>query len=657
MYVQLNNLISQSFKMRPILIFAALIFSQMLPAQLRLPSFLSEGMVIQQKKVNRIWGWANADQLITVEFKEKKYSAYANSHGEWEVFLDPVNAGKAGSIIVLAGEEKIELKNILAGEVWVCGGQSNMEWKMRQLEDTYKEELQTANNDNIRFVVVSQTFANTPQKDVVLEKKWSPVNPATIGDCSAVAYWYAKLLYKNLQVPIGLVVSNWGGTPAQSWTSFEGLHDFPGYSKTYVEKIKTLNLDEIDKQRHLLKEKFEKDIIEKAAFVQETVQPGFDDRNWKEMMLPKPWEQQGYPSLDGIVIYRLGFNIEAADASKEAVINMPAVDDMDSTYINGTFIGTTNQWDAIRKYKISAGVLKAGKNILVIKVQDNGGGGGLNNAEDQFNISVDNKIIPLAGSAKFNIIAALTDITGGNGEIKVQPVVLYNGMIAPLLPLTIKGAIWYQGEENASKPVEYRSLFPNMITDWRNHWGQGDFPFLFVQLSSFGSVKNEPVESNWAALREAQAKTLHLPNTAMAVSIDVGNPANIHPKQKREVGERLALSAMKLVYGNTTLVSSGPQLSGSMIHGNQVILEFSNAENGLMAKGKQLKYFAIAGADKKFIWADAVIKNNKVIVSSALIKKPVAVRYAWADSPVEANLYNKEGLPAAPFRTDDWGIQ
>jgi sialate O-acetylesterase len=643
--------------MKSILLFTALIFTQMLPAQLHLPSFLSDGMVLQQKKVNRIWGWAKADQLITVECKEKKYPAYANSYGEWEVFLDPVNAGQVGSIMVTAGDEKIELKNILAGEVWVCGGQSNMEWKMRQLADIYKEEMQTANNDNIRFVVVSQTFANAPQKDVILEKKWSSINPATIGDCSAVAYWYAKKLYKDLQVPIGLVVSNWGGTPAQAWTSFEGLHDFPDYSNTYVEKIRTLNLGELDKQRHQLKEKFEKDITEKTAFVQEAVKPGFDDSNWKEMMLPKPWEQQGYPSLDGIVIYRKSFNIAATDSAKEAVINMPAVDDMDSTYINGIFIGTTNQWDAIRKYKIPAGVLKPGKNSLVIKVQDNGGGGGLNNVESQFNIAVADKIIPLSGKAKFNIVAALMDITGGNGEIKLQPVVLYNGMIAPLLPLAIRGAIWYQGEENASKPIEYRSLFPSMITDWRNHWGQGDFPFLFVQLSSFGSLRTAPAESNWAALREAQDKTLYLPNTAMAVTIDVGNPADIHPKQKKEVGDRLALSAFKLVYGKTTLVSGGPRLSKSIIQGNQVILEFSNAANGLMVKGKQLKHFAIAGADKKFVWADAVIKNNKIIVSSSQIKKPVAVRYAWADSPVDANLYNSEGLPAAPFRTDDWKVQ
>jgi len=357
------------------------------------------------------------------------------------------------------------------------------------------------------------------------------------------------------------------------------------------------------------------------------------------------------------VVYRLAFSVDAADAGKEAELNMPAVDDMDSTYINGTFIGSINQWDAGRKYKIPAGVLKAGRNLLVIKVQDDGGGGGLSAVEEKFNVTISNKKIQLAGKAKYNIIAVLEDITGGNGAIEHQPAVLYNAMIAPILPLSIRGAIWYQGESNADNTkdaLEYSTLFPAMINDWRNHWGQGDFPFLFVQLSSFGAVRTEPAECNWGFLREAQTKTLALPNTAMAVTIDVGNPTNIHPQQKKEVGDRLAAGALKTVYGKTKLVAGGPQLKGFSIKGNQVILEFSNTGTGLMIKGKELKHFAVAGADKKFVWADAVIKGNTIVVSCKTGVKPVAIRYAWANSPVDANLYNKEGFPAVPFRTDEW---
>lgn len=643
--------------MKTFFLLTAMAVTQFLSAQLRLPSFLASDMVLQQQKVNRIWGRADAQQLVTVSFKNKTYTTFANGNGEWQVFLEPSVAGNAGSMVVKAGTEKIELTNILIGEVWVCSGQSNMEWKMNLCPETYKDELKSANNDNIRFVVFNKTFANSAQSDITLEKKWSSINPSTIGDCSAVAYWYAKKLYAELKVPIGLIVTSWGGTPAQSWTSFEGLHDFSNYTTPYIEKVKPLKLGDINKQKQEIKEKFKKDIQEKSAFVNEVVKPDFDDSKWPEMYLPKQWEEQGFPTMDGIVVYRLAFSVDAADAGKEAELNMPAVDDMDSTYINGTFIGSINQWDAGRKYKIPAGVLKAGRNLLVIKVQDDGGGGGLGAVEEKFNVTINNKKIQLAGKAKYNIIAVLEDITGGNGAIEHQPAVLYNAMIAPILPLSIRGAIWYQGESNADNTkdaLEYSTLFPAMINDWRNHWGQGDFPFLFVQLSSFGAVRTEPAECNWGFLREAQTKTLALPNTAMAVTIDVGNPTNIHPQQKKEVGDRLAAGALKTVYGKTKLVAGGPQLKGFSIKGNQVILEFSNTGTGLMMKGKELKHFAVAGADKKFVWADAVIKGNTIVVSCKTGVKPVAIRYAWANSPVDANLYNKEGFPAVPFRTDNW---
>lgn len=643
--------------MKSFLLAAALTVTQLLSAQLRLPSFLAGDMVLQQQKVNRIWGWADAQQLVAVSFKNKNYSTFANNNGEWQVFLEPAAAGNAGTMVVKAGTEKIELNNILIGEVWVCSGQSNMEWKMNLCPETYKDELKTASNDNIRFVVFNKTYANTSQNDITLEKKWSSINPSTIGDCSAVAYWYAKKLYAELKVPIGLIVTSWGGTPAQSWTSFEGLHNFSNYTTPYIEKIKPLKLGDINKKKQEISEKFQKDVQEKSILVKDAVQQDFDDSKWPEMYLPKPWEEQGFPTMDGIVIYRVAFKVDAADAGKEAELNMPAIDDIDSTYINGTFIGSIRQWDAVRKYKIPAGVLKAGKNVLIIKVQDDGGGGGLSAVEEKFNIAMSNKKIPLASKAKYNIIAVLEDITGGNGAIQQQPAVLYNAMIAPVLPLTIRGVIWYQGESNADNmkdALEYSTLFPAMINDWRNHWGQGNFPFLFVQLSSFGALKTEPAECNWGFLREAQTKTLLLPNTAMAVTIDVGNPANIHPQQKKEVGDRLAAGALKTVYGKTKLIASGPQLISFSIQGKQVILEFSNTGTGLMIKGKELKHFAVAGANKKFVWADAVIKGNKIIVIGKTIVKPVAVRYAWANSPVDANLYNKEGFPAVPFRTDEW---
>ncbi len=617
-------------------------------------------MVLQQKKANRIWGSFLANQLVTVTFKEKKYSTFCNQHGNWEIFLEPGMPGKPATLSVTAGNEKIEFNNILLGEVWICSGQSNMEWTMGMLADKYKEELNTAKNENIRFAVVEKKYANKELEDVVLSKKWAAIEPGTISDCSAIAYWYAKKLQATLKVPVGIIVSSWGGTPAQSWTAFEGLYNFPDYTLSYIENIKPLNLGNVENQIQSLHDKFEKKAIAESGFMKQAIQPDFDDREWKEMYLPKPWEQQGYPSLDGIVIYRVYFNLDEKDETASAILHLPAIDDIDSTYINGKFIGSTNQWDAVRTYNIPEGFLKKGKNVLLIKVRDNGGGGGLNATENIYNITLQNKIIPLAGKAKFKIIAVLEDLTAGKGPIEQQPAVLFNAMIAPLLPLQIAGVIWYQGESNADnyrQAIEYRSLFPSLINNWRNRWGLGDFPFLFVQISSFGPLKNEPSESSWALLREAQLKTLILPNTAMAVSIDVGNATNIHPQQKKEVGERLADASLQLSYKKLNTEVSGPQFSGYQKKGDKIVIQFKNASNGLVIKGTKLMQFAIAGEDKKFIRADAVIEGNKVIVSNKKIKDPKAVRYAWADSPVDANLYNGDGYPASPFRTDDWLVE
>ena len=626
-------------------------------AQLRLPAFFSDNMVLQQKKVNRVWGWADPGQLVQVDFLEKNYPAYADANGNWSVFLDAASAGKTGTMAVWAGETTFEFNNVAIGEVWVCSGQSNMEWRMDMLKETYPQELKTARNDNIRFMVVEKTLATSPQKDLPVSTKWTAVTPETVGACSAVAYWYAKQLQKELKVPIGLIVTAWGGTPAQSWTSFEGLHDFSKYTQNFIDKIHPLKLEDMSRKLEEGREAFRRTMEAKADYMKQLVLPGFDDSQWKEMYLPKPWEAQGFPALDGIVAFRLSFNVDAADAGKEATLDMPAIDDIDSTYINGTFIGTMRQWDALRKYKIPAGVLKAGKNILVIKVQDDQGGGGLSDGAVKFAVTTGSRTIELKGNARYDIIAVLPDLTGGFGALQQQPAVLYNAMIAPLLPLSIQGAIWYQGESNADNKadaIEYNRLFPAMIRDWRQRWGQGEFPFLFVQLASFGAIQSQPADANWGYLREAQSATLSLPNTGMAVTTDIGNPFNIHPVQKQEVGERLAAEAMRVVYGKPNLLSTGPQFSSFKIKGNQIILDFKNTGKGLLTTIGPLKQFAIAGADKKFYWAEAVIVGRQIIVTCKQVPKPVAVRYAWANSPVDANLYNKEGFPASPFRTDRW---
>ena len=629
-------------------------FLQPLAAQLRIPAFFSSGMVLQQQKTNRVWGWAAPGQLVQVEFMGKNYPAFADAQGEWQVFLQPARAGNGGQMRISAGTEKMQLDDILLGEVWICSGQSNMEWKMNWIGDTYREEMQTAKNDQIRYVTFEKAFANTPQKEAKIESPWASISPGSLPECSAVAYFYARYLQQKLQVPIGLIITSWGGTPAESWTSFEALHPFPHYTDTYIRKIKPLDLPEAARQQQKNREAYLQTLRDKQTDIQRALQFDYDDSQWQQVEMPKSWEQQGLGNLDGVMVYRFSFELSAAQAGKEAILQLPAIDDADSTYLNGKWIGSDSQWNVPRQYVVPKGLLRKGKNILAIRVQDNAGGGGLADQPDKFRLVVQFRSIPLTGKARFQWFASLEQVDTGPGPMQVQPGVLYNAMIAPLLPLSIRGAIWYQGESNADRAMEYRTLFPTMIQDWRNRWGQGDFPFLFVQLSSYGKLRTEPAPSNWALLREAQAMTLALPQTAMAVTIDVGDPNDIHPKQKKEVGERLAGEALRMVYGQQEGVTAGPRLVVQRIQGSQIILEFDRNGGGLVARGGALQHFAVAGADKKFYWAEAKIEGTQVILSSKQVPAPIAVRYAWAESPVSANLFNLEGFPAEPFRTDDW---
>lgn len=645
-----------ALNMKPLFLLLSILLFGPMSGQLRLPAIFSDHMVLQRDQPNHLWGWAGPGKEVQVDFLGKTYPAMANKNGQWSVYLEPIKAGVTGTITLRSGLESITLTDVIGGEVWVCSGQSNMEWRMDMLPKTYPDELKTAKNDLIRFTTVNKWLATSPVDDLEIEHKWAAISPSTVGQCSAVAYWFGKKIHQDLKVPVGLIVTAWGGTPAEAWTSFDGLYDFPNYLGIYREKISGMDLNELSNKKKALFQEFLEKIKSTGEITRLAMQPDFDDSKWETMELPRPWEELGYPALDGVVAYRISFMVSEEDAGKAAVLNTPGIDDIDSSYVNGVFVGSKNVWNQPRTYAIPAGVLKAGKNVLAVKVQDNQGGGGFAAVPDRFHVRIGEKIIPLAGKAKFSVIAELKDLTAGHGAIEHQPSVLYNAMIAPIMPLTFKGAIWYQGESNADsrdESIEYARLFPAMIRDWRNKAGR-DFPFLFVQLASFGPIQNEPGESNWALLREAQLKTLQLPNTGMAIATDIGNPADIHPVRKKEVGERLAAEAMRTTYGLPKSVSTGPLFQKAVAEGNKMIVSFTQTGTGLMAKGGALKQFAVAGADKKFYWADAVIQGNKIVLSCKQVPKPVAVRYAWADSPVDANLYNKEGFPASPFRSDNW---
>ncbi len=624
-------------------------------AQLKLPSIIADHMVLQQGKPVTVWGWNTPGEKVVVQFRNKTYTSVTNKKGEWQCTLPVMKAGTAGDMIITAKDQTQAVQDILVGEVWVCSGQSNMEWLMSQLPEDMKTETKSCRNDQIRYLTVKRGFDKVLRNDAVLLNSWRPIDSITLGDCSSVAYYFARKLYERLKVPIGLLVTSWGGTPAQSWTDTATIHSsFPGYYTTYTKDILPLDFNSLEEQARRNNELYKREEAASSVAMREYRAEEFNDSGWVNYQLLKFWEGQGYQNVDGVAAIRFSFTLTADQLNGKAVLYMPAIDDVDSTWVNGQFVGTTRVWNEPRKYEFPASVLKPGRNTVAIWVLDTGGAGGMFNEPDGLFLELGGKKIPLSPNAKFKLLASMKPLSGNvvYSALQNQPSLLFNAMIHPLLKYGIRGTIWYQGESNVAQFVEYRSLFPAMIRGWRKNWKQGDFPFLFVQLASFNPSGVEPDTSSWAGLREAQTMTLRLPNTGMAVTTDVGDQKDIHPLRKRPVGERLALNAFKLAYGFRNEVNAGPVFVSAENKDNKLLLSFTNKGSGLIIKGDKLEGFTVAGSDKRFVSADAVLAGDKVWVSSAAVKKPVYVRYAWANAPLSANLFNKEGLPAVPFRTD-----
>jgi sialate O-acetylesterase len=555
---------------------------------------------------------------------------------------------------ISCGKEKLILRNIAIGEVWVCSGQSNMEFTMGGFKDWYKEEITTANDPELRFVVLKNAVSKVEATDAVLLHSWASINASSVEQCSAVAYFFAKKLRDKLHVPVGLVISSWGGTPAQAWMDTSSLTSFPNYASLYKKVILPLDLSSIDELKIRVDKIYQQKIAQSEPAFKTSTLNEYVDAGWEHCRLPGAWEENGHPDLDGVCAYRIRVTIPRGYENKAAELHLPAIDDIDSTYINGHFVGTHRVWNELRKYTVPAGTLREGVNVISIWVEDTGGGGGLNDEPEQFYLQLAEKRINLSGEAKFKLLVPAESIAPGVNlsALQNQPAVLFNAMISPLLPYAIKGVIWYQGEANVPAYEEYRKLFPALINNWRQRWNNPTLPFFFVQLSSFNPSGIEPIESNWAALREAQTYALRLPHTGMAVSTDVGELKDIHPKRKKEVGDRLAANALYMEYGFTKEEYIGPEFKTATRKGNGMIIQYAHTGTGLKINGDKLQGFAIAGKDKKFVPADAVIRDGAVFVSATGVPSPAYVRYAWANAPLEANLYNIEGFPAVPFRTD-----
>ncbi|MES2891915.1 MAG: sialate O-acetylesterase [Bacteroidota bacterium] len=625
-------------------------------ANVRLPKIFGNNMVLQRGQPIPVWGWADKNEKITVRLNTQVKNVKTDANGKWRVDLSAMEAGGPYELNV-NGKNSIRFTNVLIGDVWVCSGQSNMEWTLNNTDGAAKE-IATANFPQLRHFTVTKAVASEVQDDVK-GGEWDICTPTTAANFTAVGYYFAKELMRELKVPIGLLNTSWGGTHVETWTSrdaFEHSDEF----KSMIAQMPTLNLDSLSRQKNAAAEK-------RIAALQGKFQNGkmdvgawkdasFNDAAWPKMKVPGEWEGQELGDVDGIVWLRKTIELTTEQAGKEAVLELAMIDDADETFINGVKVGTTNGYNEKRHYKIPAGTLKPGKNSIAIRVNDTGGGGGIHGEPADVKLTVGNNPLPLDGIWQYQVESVLGGSTGVGPNS--YPTLLYNAMLHPLVPFAIKGAIWYQGESNAGRAVQYGRAFPLMITDWRKQWKQGDFPFYFVQLATFNAGNgNSERGSSWAELREAQTATLKLPNTGMAVTTDIGDPKDIHPRNKLDVGKRLAAVALNKTYGKGN-VFSGPTFTSMKTEGNKIILSFDHLGGGLSTQNKYgyLQGFEISGTDKRFYPARAFIEGDKVVVFQEGVASPVAVRFGWADDAGENNLFNKEGFPAVPFRTDSWPL-
>ncbi|UOU97789.1 hypothetical protein MUU74_14970 [Chryseobacterium daecheongense] len=614
-------------------------------AKVRLPALVSDGMILQRNQDLKIWGYADAGEKITIKFINKTYNATADQNGNWSLMLPKLNAG--GPFIMTINE--ITLKDILIGDVWVASGQSNMELPMRRLTPLYENEIKNANNQNIRFFTVPQKYNfKAPQNDLD-GGKWESTNPQTILNFSGVAYFFAKELNEKNKVPVGIIHASLGGSPVQAWMDEKSLKKYPEYLAE-AEKWKNDDLiQSTESQEQSLSKAWYAELDQSDIGLNqhwEKDNANTNDFGWKTMMIPGSWEDQEGP-FDGSVWFRKEIILPKGADQKTAFLNLGRIKDADVTYINGIKVGNVTYEYPPRWYDIPKGVLKEGKNIITVRVI-NGGGKGQFIADKPYYLEIDGQKTDLKGEWKYKLGAKMGKMAPGQTFIRWKPVGLYNAMINPLINYKIKGFIWYQGESNTGKPKEYGDLLSTMISDWRSKWNKNDLPFLIVQLANFMEKKDEPIESNWAELREQQKQvSLNVPYTGLAVTIDVGEWNDIHPLNKKAVGDRLALQALKTE--GKKIIADGPIYQSMKTEENTIILSFKPGTDDLVQG--ELKGFAIQQKDGSYQWAKAQAKGNKIIVWNDQIDNPFNVRYDWADNP-DGNLKNKSGLPASPFTTE-----
>lgn len=627
-------------------------------AQMRFARIFSDHAVLQRQKPIPVWGWAAPNESVTVMLKgatEQTRQVKAGSDGKWQVEFSMLEAGGPYSLTATSASGRQTLSDLLIGDVWLCSGQSNMEWTVRQA-DHFQKEQKNADFPQIRHFRVAHEVALTPQQDLN-EGAWEVSNSQTVGGFTAVGFFFAREVYQQTGVPIGLLHSSWGGSQVESWISREAMlasDVLNGYGAALPASWEDADL-RLEKS---IKKKLlgNADAVVTAADEKKFCSADYDFSNWLTADPMWQWDWKGVWAWRGNGYMAKMVEIPAEMAGQITTLGLADNYNNLEVYINGKMV-SSGLFKGNTNLLIPANTWKPGANKLMIKlnqrIEPSWYGLGMMGSDKDLFVRSETQSIPLEGNDWKLMPSFAEPHTFAHSSNNVGTTI-YNAMIAPLLPYGIRGALWYQGETNAGRAYEYRQSFPLMIKDWRARWKE-DFPFYFVQLSSYGPFQNSNEGSDWAELREAQTMTLQLPNTGMAVTTDIGNPKDIHPTNKQDVGKRLAANALKFVYQKDMLFS-GPMLESTRFEKDRAVLTFKFTGGGLIAKDKYgyLKGFEIAGEDRMFYYAAARIDGNKVVVQHPKGLKPVSVRYAWANSPEDANLFNAEGFPACPFRTDEW---
>jgi sialate O-acetylesterase len=618
------------------------------------PPFLSpmfgDNMVLQRGVTNTVWGWTKPGEKVRVRIQGSEAVGVAGSDGRWEVKILPPSVSGAVSVWVV-GNQTVELHNVLVGDVWLCGGQSNMEFPVGRSRGG-QQVVAAANQPEIRLFTVKSHPAYAPAATV--EGKWKICTPSTItedGGFSAVGYYFALKVRSETNVPIGLIKDCIGGTPAESWTSARTLRSMKDFDAA-LDEVERLRARGGPQHGNFVTHWYDEfDIGQKG---ESWASPGLDDSGWQQVTIPGGFRELGVAETPGVCYFRRQVVLPDPLPAGKASLRLGVVERMDTAYINGRWVGASAWVENPRNYSIGDGILKPGTNLVTVRVLKTRPDGGFRSRAEQLELVLgDKSSVALAGEWKGKVSVDARPphpLPMGYENWPTMPAVLYNGMIAPVAPLALAGALWYQGEANAGRAAQYRQLLPAMIGDWRKSFGREELPFYVVSLASFMQHRDKPGDDSWAELREAQAYTAAtVPHAGLALAIDLGDANDIHPLDKKEVGERLALWALKDIYGRT-VVASGPVFAGVQAVAGGLKVTFTHADGGLVAKGGKLEEFSVAGADGKWHWAEARIEGDAVVVSSAEVAEPKHVRYAWQSNP-KATLYNGAGLPAVPFRT------